>query len=52
MKIEIKILNFVRLIKLFIVVSRWFLKYVDVLNDLNVYFVLDGDIGINMFMIL
>ena len=36
MKIEIKILNPVRLTKLFIAASRWLSKYADVLNDLNV----------------
>jgi len=33
MKIEIKILNPVRLTKLFIAASRWLSKYADVLND-------------------
>ena len=32
MKIEIKILNPVRLTKLFIAASRWLSKYADVLN--------------------
>ena len=45
MKIEIKILTPLRLTKLFIAASRWLLKYADVLNDLNVYPVPDGDTG-------
>ena len=52
MKIEIKILNPVRLTKLFIAASRWLSKYADVLNDLNVYPVPDGDTGTNMPMTL
>ena len=52
MKIEIKILNPVRLTKLFIAASRWLSKYADVLNDLNVYPVPDGDTGTNMSMTL
>ena len=52
MKIEIKILNSVRLTKLFIAASRWLSKYADVLNDLNVYPVPDGDTGTNMSMTL
>ena len=52
MKIEIKILNLVRLTKLFIAASRWLSKYADVLNDLNVYPVPDGDTGTNMSMTL
>ena len=52
MKIEIKILNPVRLTKLFIAASRWLTKYADVLNDLNVYPVPDGDTGTNMSMTL
>lgn len=52
MKIEIKSLNAVRLTKLFIAASRWLSKYADVLNDLNVYPVLDGDTGTNMSMTL
>jgi len=46
MKIEIKILNPV------IAASRWLSKYADVLNDLNVYPVPDGDTGTNMSMTL
>lgn len=52
MKIEIKTLNAVRLTKLFIAASRWLSKYADVLNDLNVYPVPDGDTGTNMSMTL
>lgn len=52
MSIEIKTLNAVRLTKLFISASRWLSKYADVLNDLNVYPVPDGDTGTNMSMTL
>ena len=52
MKIEIKSLTPVRLTKLFIAASRWLSKYADVLNDLNVYPVPDGDTGTNMSMTL
>ena len=52
MKIEIKVLTPLRLTKLFIAASRWLLKYADVLNDLNVYPVPDGDTGTNMSMTL
>ena len=52
MKIEIKVLTAVRLTKLFIAASRWLSKYADVLNDLNVYPVPDGDTGTNMSMTL
>lgn len=52
MKLEIKVLNSVRLIKLLIAASRWLSKYSDVLNDLNVYPVPDGDTGTNMSMTL
>ncbi|MGL4569032.1 MAG: DegV family protein, partial [Fusobacteriaceae bacterium] len=52
MKLEIKFLNSVRLIKLLIAASRWLSKYSDVLNDLNVYPVPDGDTGTNMSMTL
>lgn len=52
MKTEIKSLNAVRLTKLFIAASRWLSKYADVLNDLNVYPVPDGDTGTNMSMTL
>ncbi len=52
MKIEIKTLTPVRLMKLFIAGSRWLSKYADVLNDLNVYPVPDGDTGTNMSMTL
>ena len=43
MKLEIKVLNSMRLTKLLIAASRWLSKYADVLNDLNVYPVPDGD---------
>ncbi len=52
MKIEVKVLNVVRLTKLLIASSRWLSKYADVLNDLNVYPVPDGDTGTNMSMTL
>lgn len=51
-KLEIKVLTAVRLAKLFISGSRWVSKYADVLNDLNVYPVPDGDTGTNMSMTL
>lgn len=51
-KLEIKVLTAVRLAKLFIAGSRWVSKYADVLNDLNVYPVPDGDTGTNMSMTL
>ncbi len=47
---KIEHLNVTRLIKLFIAGSRWMSKYADVLNDLNVYPVPDGDTGTNMSM--
>lgn len=52
MKIEIKNLTAIRLTKLFIAASRWLSKHADVLNDLNVYPVPDGDTGTNMSMTL
>lgn len=52
MKLEIKVLNAMRLTKLLIAASRWLSKYADVLNDLNVYPVPDGDTGTNMSMTL
>jgi len=52
MKIEVKVLNAARLTKLLIAASRWLSKYADVLNDLNVYPVPDGDTGTNMSMTL
>lgn len=52
MKIEVKVLNSIRLTKLLIAASRWLSKYADVLNDLNVYPVPDGDTGTNMSMTL
>lgn len=45
-------LDAVRLTKLFIAGSRWLSKYADILNDLNVYPVPDGDTGTNMSMTL
>ena len=47
---KIEHLNVTRLIKLFIAGSRWMSKYADILNDLNVYPVPDGDTGTNMSM--
>ena len=52
MKLEIKFLNSIRFTKLLIAASRWLSKYSDVLNDLNVYPVPDGDTGTNMSMTL
>lgn len=52
MKLEIKVLNSMRLTKLLIAASRWLSKYADVLNDLNVYPVPDGDTGTNISMTL
>lgn len=52
MKLEIKVLNAMRLTKLLIAASRWLSKYADILNDLNVYPVPDGDTGTNMSMTL
>ena len=52
MELEIKELNSMRLTKLLIAASRWLSKYADVLNDLNVYPVPDGDTGTNMSMTL
>lgn len=52
MKLEIKVLNSMRLTKLLIAASRWLSKYADILNDLNVYPVPDGDTGTNMSMTL
>jgi len=49
---KIKTLTVVRLTKLFIAGSKWVSKYADVLNDLNVYPVPDGDTGTNMSMTL
>ena len=51
-EIKVSYLNTVRLTKLFIAASRWLSKYADVLNDLNVYPVPDGDTGTNMSMTL
>ncbi len=45
-------LNSMRLTKLLIAASRWLSKYADILNDLNVYPVPDGDTGTNMSMTL
>lgn len=52
MTIEVRVLNSTRLTKLLIAASRWLSKYADVLNDLNVYPVPDGDTGTNMSMTL
>ena len=52
MKLEIKFLNSIRFTKLLIAASRWLSKYSDVLNDLNVYPMPDGDTGTNMSMTL
>lgn len=52
MKLEIKFLNSIRFTKLLIAASRWLSKYSDVLNDLNVYPIPDGDTGTNMSMTL
>jgi DegV family protein with EDD domain len=52
MRIEIKNLNAMRFTKLFIAASRWISKYADVLNDLNVFPVPDGDTGTNISMTL
>lgn len=49
---KIRELNAMRLTKLFIAASRWLSRYADVLNDLNVYPVPDGDTGTNMSMTL
>jgi len=52
MKIEIRVLNAMRFTKLFIAASRWISKYADVLNDINVFPVPDGDTGTNISMTL
>jgi len=52
MKIEVKVLNAMRLTKLLIAASRWLSRHADILNDLNVYPVPDGDTGTNMSMTL
>lgn len=52
MKIEVKYLNAMRLTKLLIAASRWLSRHADILNDLNVYPVPDGDTGTNMSMTL
>lgn len=52
MNIDVRVLNSTRLTKLLIAASRWLSKYSDVLNDLNVYPVPDGDTGTNMSMTL
>lgn len=51
-KIEVRVLNATRITKLLIAASRWLSKYADVLNDLNVYPIPDGDTGTNMSMTL
>lgn len=52
MKIEVRVLNAMRLTKLLIAASRWLSRHADILNDLNVYPVPDGDTGTNMSMTL
>lgn len=52
MDLEIKEITATRLTKLLIAASRWLSKHSDVLNDLNVYPVPDGDTGTNMSMTL
>lgn len=52
MKLEIRYLNAARFTKLFIAASRWVLKHSDVLNDLNVYPVPNGNTGSNISMTL
>ena len=52
MEIKIQVLNAMRLTKLLIAASRWLSRRADVLNDLNVYPVPDGDTGTNMSMTL
>lgn len=52
MELKIKVLNAMRLTKLLIAASRWLSRHADVLNDLNVYPVPDGDTGTNMSMTL
>ncbi len=52
MEIKIQVLNVMRLTKLLIAASRWLSRHADVLNDLNVYPVPDGDTGTNMSMTL
>ncbi len=50
--IEVRVLNATRITKLLIAASRWLSKYADILNDLNVYPIPDGDTGTNMSMTL
>ncbi len=52
MDIKIECINPMRLTKLLIAASRWVSRHADVLNDLNVYPVPDGDTGTNMSMTL
>lgn len=52
MKIKVDVLNAMRLTKLLIAASRWLSRHADILNDLNVYPVPDGDTGTNMSMTL
>ncbi|MCI6153367.1 DegV family EDD domain-containing protein [Fusobacterium perfoetens] len=52
MELKIEVLNAMRLTKLLIAASRWLSRHADVLNDLNVYPVPDGDTGTNMSMTL
>lgn len=52
MKIKVEYLNAMRFTKLLIAASRWLSRHADILNDLNVYPVPDGDTGTNMSMTL
>ena len=52
MEIKVNVLNAMRLTKLLIAASRWLSRHADILNDLNVYPVPDGDTGTNMSMTL
>ena len=52
MDIKVNVLNAMRLTKLLIAASRWLSRHADILNDLNVYPVPDGDTGTNMSMTL
>ncbi|BDU49617.1 DegV family protein [Haliovirga abyssi] len=46
----IKYINAIRLKKMLIAGSRWLVKHQDILNELNIYPVPDGDTGTNMSM--
>lgn len=52
MDIKVNVLNAMRMTKLLIAASRWLSRHADILNDLNVYPVPDGDTGTNMSMTL